>query len=290
MTLTRRNLLRTGAAATLGAALPSALMSAPKIRIGAMDGILRMRGRVEVFDFAARLGLEGVEVGLYRAKGAETLNLAGPDLQARYRMAAEKSKVPVAGLVLSPLHDNHFKSDKLALKWVRDAIPIARNLRARVLLLPFFGPAAIQNAAERDHVADLLKDFVPEAAKAAVILAVENTLTAEDNAALLDRVGSKWVRVYYDVGNSTNMVGVDAAKEIRWLGKNRICQIHLKDTGYLGEGKVNFPDVMSAIRDIGYKGFAVLETSSPSRNVEEDRAFNLSSNKKGHARERALNF
>ncbi len=274
MTLTRRSLLKTGAAA-LGAALPSAIMAAPKIRIGAMDGILRMRGKVEVFDFAAKLGLEGVEVGLFRVKGAEALNLADPDLQARYLMAAEKSKVPVAGLVLSPLHDNHFKSDKLALKWVHDAIPIAHNLRARVLLLPFFGPAAIQNAAERDHVADLLKDFAAEAGKAGVILGVENTLKAEDNAALLDRVGSKWVRVYYDVGNSTNMVGADAAKEIRWLGKGRICQIHLKDTGYLGEGKVNFPDVMRAIRDIGYKGFAVLETSSPSRNVENDIRRNL---------------
>ncbi|MEN6609139.1 MAG: sugar phosphate isomerase/epimerase family protein [Bryobacteraceae bacterium] len=275
MTLSRRNLLRTGAAATLGAALPSALMAAPKIRIGAMDGILRMRGKVEVFDFAARLGLEGIEVGLTRAQGSETLNLADPELQARYRMATEKSKVPIVGLVLSTLHENHFKSDKLALKWVHDAIPIARSLRTRVLLLPFFGPAAIQNAAERDHVADLLKDFRPEAEKAGVVLAVENTLTAEDNAALLDRVGSKWVRVYYDVGNSTNMVGVDAAKEIRWLGKSRICQIHLKDTGYLGEGKVNFPDVMRAVRDIGYKGFAVLETSSPSHNVESDIRRNL---------------
>ena len=251
--ISRRQVLKTGAAAVLGAATPSVAAATPKVRIGAMDGVLRMSGKVEAFALAAKLGLDGVEVNLGRARGAEALTLADPELQAQYRAAAKEHKVPIAGVVLAVLHQNYFKSDKLGQKWVHDAIPIARNLRARVLLLPFFGPAAIQNRAELDRVADLLKEFVPEARKAGVILGIENTLSAEDNARLLERAGSKSIRVYYDVGNSTNMGGFDAPKEIRWLGRNRICQIHLKDKGYLGEGKVNFPEVVRAIRDIDRK-------------------------------------
>ncbi len=91
----------------------------------------------------------------------------------------------------------------------------------------------------------------------------------------MERAGSKWIRVYYDVGNSTNIGGFDAPKEIRWLGKSRICQIHLKDKGYLGEGKVNFPEVLRAIEEIGFQGFANLETSSPSGSVESDVRRNL---------------
>jgi len=273
--ISRRQVLKTGAAAVLGAATPSVAAATPKVRIGAMDGVLRMSGKVEAFALAAKLGLDGVEVNLGRARGAEALTLADPELQAQYRAAAKEHKVPIAGVVLAVLHQNYFKSDKLGQKWVHDAIPIARNLRARVLLLPFFGPAAIQNRAELDRVADLLKEFVPEARKAGVILGIENTLSAEDNARLLERAGSKSIRVYYDVGNSTNMGGFDAPKEIRWLGRNRICQIHLKDKGYLGEGKVNFPEVVRAIRDIGFRGFANLETSSPSGSVEADVRRNL---------------
>jgi L-ribulose-5-phosphate 3-epimerase len=272
--ISRRQILKTGAAA-LGAAGSSAVAAAPKVRIGAMDGVLKMSGRVDAFALAAKLGLEGVEVNLGRARGAETLTLADPELQAKYLAASTEHKVAIAGVVLSVLHQNYFKSDKLALKWVHDAIPIARNLRVRVLLLPFFGPAAIENRTERERVADLLKEFVPVAKKAGIILGIENTLSAEDNAALLERAGSKSVGVYYDVANSTNLGGFDAPKEIRWLGKNRICQIHLKDKGYLGEGKVNFPEVMRAIRDIGYRGFANLETSSPSGSVEADVRRNL---------------
>jgi L-ribulose-5-phosphate 3-epimerase len=270
----RRQIFRSGLAAAFGGVL-NAAGARPGFRIGAMDGVLRMSGRVEAFALAAKLGLEGVEVNIGRARGAEALTLADPDLQAKYRSAAAEYKVPIAGVVLAVLHQNYFKSDKLGQKWVHDAIPIARNLGAKVMLLPFFGPAAIQDRTERERVADLLKEFVPEAGKAGVILGLENTLSAQDNAALLERTGSKWISVWYDVGNSTNLGGFDAPKEIRWLGRQRICQIHLKDQGYLGEGKVNFPEVVRAIREIGFRGFADLETSSPSGSVEADVRRNL---------------
>ncbi|HOK48295.1 MAG TPA: TIM barrel protein, partial [Bryobacteraceae bacterium] len=68
----------------------------------------------------------------------------------------------------------------------------------------------------------------------------------------------------------------DAPKEIRWLGKDRICQFHFKDRGYMGEGKVDFPAVMRAIEEIGFTGYAMLETSAPSGNIENDLRRNLS--------------
>ncbi len=272
--ITRRLMLQSSMAAAAGGAAESAPTRAA-FRIGAMEGALKMAGKPEEFAFAASLGLEGVELNLRRAGEAEALVLSDPEVQSKYRAASKQHKIPVAGVVLSVLHQNHFKSDKLALKWVHDGIPIARTLKARVLLLPFFGPAAIQNPDERDRVADMLKEFGPEAGKAGITLGIENTLSAEDNARLLERAGSKWIGVYYDVGNSTNLGGFDAPKEIRWLGKNRICQIHLKDKGYLGEGKVNFPEVLRAIRDIGFSGFANLETTSPSGSAEADVRRNL---------------
>jgi L-ribulose-5-phosphate 3-epimerase len=65
-------------------------------------------------------------------------------------------------------------------------------------------------------------------------------------------------------------------KEIRWLGKERICQFHLKDNpNYLGEGKIDFPAVMKAIDDIGFRGYANLETDTPSNSIEADMTRNL---------------
>ncbi len=115
-----------------------------------------------------------------------------------------------------------------------------------------------------EYTGDALRELAPEAEKADVILGLENTISAEDNVRIMDRARSKNVLVYYDVGNSTH-AGFDVVKEIRWLGKDRICQMHLKDNpNFMGEGKIQFVPIVAAIRDIGFKGWAVLETDSKS--------------------------
>ena len=43
----------------------------------------------------------------------------------------------------------------------------------------------------------------------------------------------------------------------------------------MGEGKIDFPGVLKAIADIGFEGFANLETSSPSKDIEADMRRNL---------------
>jgi len=92
---------------------------------------------------------------------------------------------------------------------------------------------------------------------------------------IMERTQSPAVLTYYDVGNSTE-AGFDVVKEIRWLGKSRICQIHLKDNPhYLGEGKIDFTAVLKAIEDIGFHGYANLETACPSDSVDDDMNRNL---------------
>jgi sugar phosphate isomerase/epimerase len=83
------------------------------------------------------------------------------------------------------------------------------------------------------------------------------------------------VKVYYDVGNATNLYGFDAPREIRWLGRDRICQVHVMDKGYLGEGKVDVAEVIRALREIGFRGWVNLETTAPSGDVEADARRNL---------------
>src|SRR5260370_36845190 len=112
------------------------------------------------------------------------------------------------------------------------------------MLLPFFGKGALASHDEMDYVGDALKELAQEAEKAQVILGLEDTISAEDNARILDRVKSKSVLVYYDVGNST-VAGFDPVKEIRWLGKGRIGQFQPNvDPHYRGEGKHAFRHVV----------------------------------------------
>jgi sugar phosphate isomerase/epimerase len=272
MRISRRSFLATGAAVATGA---GSAFARGGLKIGVTDWNLRQTGKIDAVTLASSLGFEGVEVSLGRRPVDNKLPLDNPELQAQYLDAAKTRKIALAGTCLDILHVNYLKNDKLGQKWLADAIPITKKLNARVMLLPFFGRGALTTKEEMDYVGDALRELAPEAEKAKIILGLEDTISAEDNVRIMDRARSKAVLVYYDVGNSTRG-GFDVVREIRWLGGKRICQFHLKDNPkYMGEGTIDFPQVMKAIRDIDFKGFANLETDSPSKNIEADMKRNL---------------
>ncbi|HVN06647.1 MAG TPA: sugar phosphate isomerase/epimerase family protein [Bryobacteraceae bacterium] len=272
--MTRRSLLQALLAgpAALGVGFSR---SRPGPKIGVTDWNLELTGKVSAVELAARLHFDGVQVSLGQKPVSGKLPLDDASIQAQYLAAAKQHRIALDGTCLDILHIDHLKDNPRAQKWVADSIPITANLKAEVVLLPFFGKASLTNHTEMDYVADLLKEIAPAAEKAGVKLGLEDTISAEDNVRIMERTGSPAVSVYYDVGNSTHG-GFDVVKEIGWLGASRICQMHLKDNPhYLGEGTISFPAVMKAITAIGYEGFANLETDCPSKSVENDMARNL---------------
>jgi L-ribulose-5-phosphate 3-epimerase len=229
--------------------------------------------RPEAVELAARLGFEGLEINLGRTP--DSLPMTDPELRERFREESRRHRLPIPSTCLDILHQNYLKSDPLGQRWVAESIPVTRDLGARVILLPFFGDGALETRREMDFVADFLREIAPEAERAQVVLGIENMLPASDNAYIVERVDSPAVRVYYDVGNSTSMA-YDLIEEITWLGAERICQFHVKDNPhYLGEGEIDFPSVMRTIQEIGFRGWGMLETSSPSGDVVADMETNL---------------
>jgi sugar phosphate isomerase/epimerase len=236
------------------------------------DWNLKQEGKIESIALAKELGFDGVQVSI--GKGTDKVPLSDPALQKRYLDESKRVGLPIESLCLEILHRNYLKSDPLGQRWVADSIPIARAMGVRVVLLPFFGKGALDTTAEMDRVGDTLKEIAPAAEKAGVILGLEDTISARDNVRIADRTKSPAVLTYYDVGNSTKN-GFDVVEEIRWLGGARICEVHLKDNPhYLGEGQIDFKAVVDALSDVGFDGWAQLETDCPI-SVEADMRRNL---------------
>ncbi len=272
-TSTRRRWLR--AIPTVALTSRVAFAAREKLRIGVTDWNLELGADPQAVPLAAQLGFEGVQISFGRKLVDDKMPVDNPEIIARYSQLSKQYGIPIDGTCVDRLHDNGLKSDKLAPKWVLDSIRLTKELRGKVLLVPFFGKWALTNQAEMDYTGDALRDLAPEAEKAGVVLGVEDTISAADNWRMIERARSKNVLVYYDVGNSTE-AGFDIVKEIRWLGKDRICQIHLKDNPhYLGEGKIEFAPVMHTLRDIGFSGYANLETDAHPQTLEADMRRNL---------------
>jgi len=270
--LKRRDFVGVGCLALAGRIQGRGLRS---LKIGVTDWNLQQAAKLEAVSLAARLGFQGVQISLGRQVKDDKLPLDDAELLQQYRQTAKQFDIPLDGTCLDILHVNYLKSDKLGQKWVADGIRLTKALGTRVMLLPFFGNGALTTQAEKDYVGDALRDLGPIAEKSGVILGLEDTISAEDNVRIMDRAQSKAVLVYYDIGNSTN-AGFNVQREIDWLGKKRICQMHFKDNPhYLGDGKIDMVAVLRAVSRIGYEGYANLETVAPSKSIEADMKRNL---------------
>jgi sugar phosphate isomerase/epimerase len=273
--LTRRSFIELGVSATVAASvLPAfAAKSKVKFKVGVTDWNLKLEDKVESIALAKSLGFDGVQVSIGKVT-EDKLPLSDPALQKTFLDESKRVGLPIESLCLEMLHRNYLKSDPLGQRWVADCIPIAKAMGVRVVLLPFFGKGALETTAEMDKVGDILKEVAPAAERSGVILGLEDTISARDNVRIMERSKSPVVLTYYDVGNSTKG-GFNVVEEIRWLGGKRICEVHLKDNPhYLGDGTIDFKGVIDALADIGFDGWAQLETDCPV-SVDADMRRNL---------------
>lgn len=275
MNTTRRQFLTTTAsgiaAALLSPSLSFAQDAAPKIRLSACDWSLQANGPTGL-EIAKRVGLDGLEISAGGPNDA--VDIANPELRQQYKDAVAQTGVAISSVAMGFLNSAPLAEDERGPAWLEQTIDATQDLGAKVILLAFFGKGDLRKGRTLkadciDVVVQRVKDAAPRAEKAGVILGLENTLSAKDNMAILDRIQSDAVRIYYDIGNSTSN-RYDVPAELREFGKY-FCQIHFKDGGsFLGQGKVAMEPVAEAIRAIDYSGWVVLETAIPTKDRDAD--------------------
>lgn len=262
--MNRRAALRYSVGAGLLALARPALSGIPaaRFKIGACDWSIGPAGDVGSFAMAKKIGLDGVQVSLNTA--ADHDHLRRPETQRIFVEAAKQSGIAFGGLAIGLLNEIPYKSDPRTEQWVQDSVDVAKALGIRTVLLAFFSKNDLRGDKKGTQIViDRLKAVAPKAERAGVVLGIESWLSAPEHLAILDAVGSPAINVYYDVCNASVM-GYDIFKEIRALGKDRICEFHLKENGYLlGMGKVDLPKVRQALDDIGYSGWLQIEGAVP---------------------------
>jgi L-ribulose-5-phosphate 3-epimerase len=267
--ITRRDFLQTSALLAGSTLLPGLHAAEAPAK-----GTVRIGACVVGLEQAKQAGLDGVEVGVGDA--AERLNIADPNVRQRYREQMIQTGLPICSLMMGLLNSYPLASDPRGPAWLEQSIDAAKDLGARVILVAFFGkgdllgPDGKVKAPDVDVVVQRLKAAAPRAKDAGVILGIENYLDARENARILERVNHDSVRIYYDVFNTGATKGYDVPAELRFL-KDRVAQVHFKNgPNLLESGQVKFEPIAAALKDINFKGWIVLETSSPSKDAVAD--------------------
>jgi L-ribulose-5-phosphate 3-epimerase len=253
------------------------------MKFGTLQGVLA-ESLETVFDRAARLGFEGVELDWNALDDARGEGKFGPAQRGAIKDRAQRAGVEIPSVAAHFLNRGGLGSaegaaQETGLDAVRTGISLCGDLGARVLLVPFFGPGELKGGPDVQQLTRHLKTLAPEAQARGVYLGVESTLPAREVAALVDAVGSPWVGSYWDMGNAM-WLGFEDVEEIETLGE-RIAAVHAKEFAGpprtapgspnglnarpFGEGEVPLPAVIDALRRTGYEArhaYLTLETGA----------------------------
>lgn len=231
--------------------LPAA--NSKRFNIGACDWSLGKRADIAAFDIAKQIGLDGIMVDLGSAEN--NLPLRNASVQQAYLEASKKTGIKISSIAIGELNNVPYKSDERTIEWVLDSIDVARNFGVTVVLLAFFNKNDLRNDAQgKQVVIERLKDAAPKAEKNEIILGIESYLNAAEHLEIIDKVGSPNVKAYVDFRNTAD-AGYDVIKEVKQLGSNMICELHMKENGFLlGEGTLNWQQVRDTLYEMNYSG------------------------------------
>ena len=250
------------------------------VRVGMTDWNLGQRGDIAKIALAREIGLDGIQVSVQYPTDGKTPTVRDPKTQAAFKRAALDNGIQICSLAIGnpgksrmPMHSSPAFAILLA-----EAVEIAHNLGTNNILLPILGDSHLDmtNQAQVDTFVAMMKEVARYAERYGVVVGLEDWISAEDNIKLLDAIGSDYVAVYYDAHNIVSRVK-DIYAEPKVLGK-RINQIHVKNASMLlstAGGKMDWPRMSQEFYDIGYRGWYVLETGSPTNDLVADTRANI---------------
>jgi len=260
----RHFLLRSAQATALTAFSPAltplfAAADSRRFKIGACDWSLGKRSDPAALDVAKQIGLDGVQIDMGTI--GNDMHLRRHEVQKAYLEASKRTGMEIASMAEGEFWVTPIKTDARAARWLSDSVDVCTALGMKVTMPACF-ELDMNDKAGIDHAVGVFQKIAKKAEKQGITIGLENWMSAEDHKRLNDLIGSPAVKVYYDVGNSTDK-GRDVLKEIRSLG-SLICEFHFKDAGHLlGQGRIDFKQVRKAMDDIHYSGWIQLEAAAP---------------------------
>jgi sugar phosphate isomerase/epimerase len=249
-----------------------------RYKVAVCDWMILKRQRLGAIQLTKDIGADGVEVDMGSLGTNDTfLSMLTNTTQCQVFLdKAGELGLKIPSLAMSGFYAQSFAERPTVPRMIQDTIDTMKRMNVKIAFLPLgVRSDLVQHPELRPAVVERLKAAGKAAEAAGVIIGIETALDAAGEVKLLDEIGSPAIKSYFNFANALQN-NRDLHKELRTLGKDRICQIHAsnEDGVWLqNDPKIDLPKVKRTLDEMGWSGWLVIERSRDardSRNVKKN--------------------
>ena len=252
---------------TAGMIIPESVLAQQRYKIGVCDWMVLKRQKLGEFKLAKELGCDGIEMdmgGLGTRRSFDN-KMRDPESVRVFSHMADSFGIEIGAVAMSGFYGQSF-AKKESWRWlIQDCLNTMEKMGARVAFLPLGGCG--NNWADslplRQEIVWRLKEAGDKAKARGMVIGIDTPLDAEGNIKLLDEIGSDGIKIFYKFQTAIEYKR-NIPKEIKALGKDRICAIHASNTDgvWLRNDKaINMKKIKKALDETGWSGWLFVERS-----------------------------
>ncbi len=240
--------------------------SAQRYKIAVIDLMILKRQKLSAFQLTKEIGADGVEVDMGGLGNRETFDnkLKDPAVRQQFLDKAKELNLEICSLAMTGFYAQSFATRPTYQRMIQDCIDTMKAMNIKVAFLPLGIQGDLKKNPElRPAIVERLKVAGKMADEAGVVIGIETALSAKEEVQLLKEIGSPAIKIYFNFSNPLKE-GRDLCKELRILGRERICQIHCTDEDGVwlqNNTRLDMKKVKKTLDKMKWSGWLVIERS-----------------------------
>ena len=255
-----------------------------RYKVAACGWMMLKRQKLGEFKLSHEIGADGVEMDMGGLGKRDTFDnkLHQVYFQELFKKTAAEYQIEVPSIAMSGFYGQSFLKHRNYRVLIDDCIKTMQVMGAKIAYLPLGGcgndwktdDEQRRRLVSRLHVAGEM------AHSEGLVIGIRTGLSAKEDIKLLEQINSEGIQIYFSVQEALDNKR-DLYKELKTLGRKRICQIHISETDgvTLPHSKnIDMHRVKEQLDKMGWSGWLVVERSRDAgdvRNVKKNFGMNI---------------
>lgn len=246
-------------------------------RIAACDWMMLKRQKLGEFQLAKNIHADGIEMDMGPLGNRPQFDnkLRDPHFQELFPRTADSLGIEVPSVAMSGFFAQSLLKRENYKELVQDCLNTMKHMKSQVAFLPLGGCGKewVTDPVLRAELIHRLHTIGEMAKREGKVIGIRTGLDAKESKRMLKEIHSDGIKIYYNLQDAVDSHR-DVCKELKVLGKDRICQIHasLTDSVTLDKDpRINMPQVVKTLIQIGWRGWLVVERSRDASRVRDVR-------------------